>query len=402
MSETTALHAAQDVSDRRSKHIDIVFLALTLLILAVGLVMLLSASYAREYYTTGNPMRIFNRQVLLSAVGIVALLILTTLPETFYDKFAIISVVVSVIGLIVVLFVGTEADTGGVRAILIGPISIQPSEFAKFTVILAFAKLSVRNEKKMKKLRSTLDFKQNWKYRLKVELWYTVFPYCVILAVICGLLVLEPHVSACIIFIFITGAMMFQSGTKIRYLLILLALVALAGIFMYKTGVPGDYVKQRVVVWQDPWNTEDPVVDKWGYQTRQSLIAVGSGGLMGLGLGQSRQKHLYLPEEHNDFIFSIVCEELGFVGALLILSMFVLLIVRGYWLALRAKTKFSSLVIAGITTQLALQVFLNVSVVTNLIPCTGISLPFFSYGGSALLCQMSGMGIILALSKQPN
>ena len=192
--------------------------------------------------------------------------------------------------------------------------------------------------------------------------------------------------------------MMFQSGTKLPYLILLVILAALAAYGMYETGIPRNYVRERVIIWRDPWAETDLVREK-GYQVRQSLIAIGSGGLRGVGFGESRQKHMYLPEEHNDFIFAIVCEELGFIGAMLILALFVLLIIRCYWLAMKSKSKYSALVIAGIATQLAIQVFLNVAVVTNLIPCTGISLPFFSYGGSALICQMAAMGIVMALSK---
>ena len=155
------------------------------------------------------------------------------------------------------------------------------------------------------------------------------------------------------------------------------------------------HASSRVQTWLDPFS--DTSGD--GYQIVQSLYAIGSGGLLGLGLGQSRQKYLYLPEEHNDFIFSVVCEELGYIGAILILALFAVLIVRGYWVAMHARDRYSSLVATGITTLLALQVFLNVAVVTNLIPCTGVSLPFFSYGGTALLIQMLEIGILLSISR---
>jgi cell division protein FtsW len=157
-----------------------------------------------------------------------------------------------------------------------------------------------------------------------------------------------------------------------------------------------DYMTSRLAMWRDPWS--DPM-DK-GLQAIQSLMAIGSGGLTGLGLGQSRQKFLYLPEPQNDFVFSIVCEELGFIGAVLVLLVFALLIIRGYWLALHSRDRFGSLLIVGITTLMAVQVFLNMAVVLNLIPATGIALPFFSYGGTALWIQLVEMGIVLSVSRQ--
>ena len=157
------------------------------------------------------------------------------------------------------------------------------------------------------------------------------------------------------------------------------------------------YNTSRVTYWLNPW-AEDPL-DK-GYQLRQSLITIGSGGLWGLGLGKSRQKFLFLPEEHNDFIFSIVCEELGLVGAGIIMLLFAALILRGYWIALHTRDRFGTLLVVGFTTQLAVQVFLNIGVVTGLLPTTGISLPFFSYGGTALLIQLAEMGVILSVSRQ--
>ncbi|CUP89703.1 Cell division protein FtsW [Flavonifractor plautii] len=156
------------------------------------------------------------------------------------------------------------------------------------------------------------------------------------------------------------------------------------------------YQSTRILVWQDPW----AYPRDGGYQIIQSLYAIGSGGLLGLGLGKSRQKFLYLPEPENDFIFAIVCEELGLIGAGIVLILFALLVMRGYWIAIHARDRFGALLVVGITTLTAVQVFLNISVVTNLIPTTGISLPFFSYGGTALMIQLAEMGIILSVSRQ--
>ena len=221
---------------------------------------------------------------------------------------------------------------------------------------------------------------------------YGVVPFMVVTVIIVGLLMLEPHLSASIIIMTLAIVMMFVGGIKLSYLLVGMgsagALLLIASKF-----VP--YVHKRIVSWRDPFADTSAA----GYQIVQSLYSIGSGGFLGLGLGQSRQKYLYLPEEHNDYIFSIVCEELGYVGAIAILILFALLICRGYWIAAHSPDRYSFLVGVGITTLLSIQVFLNIAVVTNLIPCTGISLPFFSYGGTALLMQLGEMGIILSISR---
>ena len=248
---------------------------------------------------------------------------------------------------------------------------------------------------------------------------YGVAPFVLIAVIVVALLVREPHYSAAVIIIALSAIMMFAGGTRLRwFLLAALAAALLAGAVLFvslrtpireasaqsitehlseiKWGDKLGYAGRRIDAWLDP--EEDPLGE--GFQIRQSLLAVGSGGMLGQGLGQSRQKYLYLPEEHNDYIFAIICEELGFIGAMLILMLFALLIIRGYWLALHAKDKYSSLITIGITSLLAIQVFLNVAVVTNLVPATGISLPFFSYGGTALWIQLVQMGIILAVSRE--
>ena len=221
---------------------------------------------------------------------------------------------------------------------------------------------------------------------------YGILPFAAILGLIVGLLVLEPHFSASIIIIAVGGVMMFLGGVRLGWF-IGAGSAAAVGIGVLLMLFP--YASGRINTWRDPFSSSSDE----GYQIVQSLYTIGSGGLSGLGLGMSRQKYLYLPEEHNDFIFSVVCEELGFIGAALILLLFALLILRGYWIALHCRDRFSFLVVAGITTLLAIQVFLNVAVVTNLVPCTGISLPFFSYGGTALLIQLGEMGIILSASR---
>ncbi len=221
---------------------------------------------------------------------------------------------------------------------------------------------------------------------------YGVLPYAGIMAAIAGLLILEKHLSATLIIFIIGAIMMLLGGTKKRWFVIgaILAAVFLA-VYLSTRG----YAGSRIDAWLNP--DSDPLGD--GYQGLQSRYAIGSGGFLGLGLGRSRQKYLYLPEEHNDYIFAIVCEELGFVGAVGILLLFALLILRGYWIAIHARDRFGTLLAAGLTTKLGIQVFFNIGVVTGLLPPTGISLPFFSYGGTALLLQLFEMGVILSVSR---
>ena len=356
---------------------DISFLALVVILLAIGVTMVLSASFARAYFdpggvTKGKATYYFIRQFIFAALGVAAMITCSRLPVGFYKRFSMPVLIVAVILLMLVPIIGTNAN-GAKRWIGLGAFTIQPSEVAKIGIILAFASMICARRGRMKSFR------------------YGILPFAAILAAIVGLLVLEPHFSASIIIVAIGGVMLFLGGARLIWFIA--AAVAAGGIAVLLTMFP--YASTRITTWRDPFaSTSDE-----GYQIVQSLYSIGSGGLTGLGLGQSRQKYLYLPEEHNDFIFSVVCEELGFIGALLILTLFALLIIRGYWIALHSTDRYGFLVAAGITTLLAIQVILNVAVVTNLVPCTGISLPFFSYGGTALLMQMAEMGIVLSISR---
>ena len=213
------------------------------------------------------------------------------------------------------------------------------------------------------------------------------------LGVVVLLVVKEPHMSGTILIMVGAAAVLFAAGINIAWFI---AGIGSVGALMTFIILNTTYMTARVQLWLDPWS--DPRGK--GFQTIQSLLAIGSGGLLGLGLGNSRQKLLYIPEPENDFVFSVVVEELGFVGAAIVLILFALLVLRGYWLALHARDKFGSLTIVGIITLMATQVFLNIGVVTNLIPNTGISLPFFSFGGTALVMNMAEMGIVLGISRQ--
>ena len=356
--------------------IDLPFAALTLLLLTIGVVMVLSASYARAYYSasTGhNAAYYFLRQLGFAIAGTAAMFVMSRIPMSFYRRMSFPLLAVSLVLLAVVPFIGA-AQGDARRWIDLGFTTFQPSEIAKLAVILYFAALICKYKSDMATFR------------------YGILPFALVLGLIVGLLVLEPHFSAAIIIIAIGGVMLFLGGVKLRWF-IGVGVTALAALGVIITFFP--YASGRISTWLDPFaNTSGD-----GYQIVQSLYSIGSGGLFGLGLGQGRQTYMYLPEEHNDFIFAVVCEELGFAGAVAILLLFAALIVRGYILAMHMRDRFSFLVTAGITTLLAIQVILNVAVVTNLVPCTGISLPFFSYGGTALMIQLGEMGIILSASR---
>lgn len=358
---------------------DISFFLLVMLLLFIGVVMVLSSSYARAYYdpgdvTGGDAAYYFVRQLLFSLLGTAVMLFASRLPMSFYRRYAFHFLVFSIVLLMLVPFIGVKAN-GSRRWLGVGGLTLQPSELAKLAVILSFSVLICRMKGRMGTFR------------------YGILPFAAILGVIVGLLVLEPHFSASVIILAIGAIMLFLGGVGIGWFAAAFA-AAGSGLFVLLTLFP--YASSRINTWRDPFASSSDE----GYQIVQSLYSIGSGGLSGLGLGGSRQKFLYLPEEHNDFIFSVVCEELGFIGAACILILFSMLVLRGYHIALRSHDRFSFLVCAGLTSLLAIQVFLNVAVVTNLIPCTGISLPFFSYGGTALVIQLGEMGIILSASRE--
>ena len=366
-----------DVRPRRAPF-DLPFFLTVLLLLALGVVMVLSASFPRAYYdpghiTGGNAAYYFVRQLLFAAAGVGAMLLASRLPMGFYRRYTLPFLLVTIVLLALVPVVGVRAN-GSRRWLGVGGLTLQPSELAKLAVILSFALLICRFRSRMRSFR------------------WGILPFAGILGALVGLLILEPHFSASVILIAVGGVMLFLGGVPLGYFAAA-GLTAGGGLAVLLTLFP--YASSRIVTWRDPFSSSSDE----GYQIVQSLYSIGSGGLSGLGLGASRQKYLFLPEEHNDFIFSVVCEELGFIGAALIVLLFMMLILRGYWIAMHCRDRFSCLVCAGITTLLALQVFLNVAVVTNLIPCTGISLPFFSYGGTALLIQLFEMGIILSASR---
>jgi len=363
-----------ELHDRHRGAVDVPFLLITLLLLTIGVIMVLSASFARAYYTQDhNATYYFTRQLIFAAAGVGVMLFASRFPMNFYRMISFI-LLLAAVGFLLLVLASGEKVNGARRWFNLFGVTFQPSEIAKLAVILFDAQLVCKNSRRMKKFR------------------YGVLPFAIVAVVVVGCLVFEPHLSASIIILAITATMMFVGGTRLVWFIAGGGVVGVGAFIALKVL---DYSSERVTAWLDPFgDTSDT-----GYQIVQSLYAIGSGGFSGLGLGNSRQKYLYLPEEHNDFIFSVACEELGFVGASVIMLLFALLIIRGYWLAMHCRDRYSFLVCTGITTLLALQVILNVAVVTNLIPCTGISLPFFSYGGTALLIQLAEMGIILSASR---
>ncbi len=353
--------------------IDVPYLVLTVLLVVIGLIMLFSASYARAYYKTGNSAKYFISQLMFAVMGMGVLFLFSRIPYEWYQKLSLLILFVAVAILALVPLIGIEVG-GATRWISLGFTRFQPSEIAKFAVITSFAAIMAAHTRDMK------GFK------------YGFAPYMLILGVIAGLLYLEPHMSATLIILAVGFIMMILGGTNWKFLVgLVVVAVALVAVYLLTKG----YTADRIRAWLNP---ESDPLDK-GLQILQSQYAIGSGGLTGLGFGRSRQKYMYLPEEHNDYIFAIVCEELGFIGAIGILALFALLIIRGYWIAMHARDRYSMLLAAGLTTLLALQVFLNVAVVTNLLPSTGISLPFFSSGGTALIMQLAENGIVLNISR---
>ncbi len=359
---------------------DISFFALVCILLTTGLLMLFSASYAYALAYMGNSYHFILRQFLFAAFGFVLMLLVSKINYHVYRKFAWIIYVISSLLLIVLLILPPMVPgTSQKRWLVLGPINFQPSEIAKFSIVLLFSHLIAKNYRAMRTAK------------------FSLFTLGGLLLFTCGLVVVETHLSATILIFGIGACLMIVGGLKGRYMLGGVAL-GVGGVgLLVGTGIVG-YGSDRFKYWLDPW--ADPKGK--GYQTIQSLLAIGSGGVLGRGFGLSRQKYLWVPEPHNDFIFSIVCEELGLIGAMIIILLFCALVWRGFVIAMRAPDKFGSLMAVGLTFQVGLQAILNILVVTNTIPNTGISLHFFSYGGTALILLLAQMGVVLSISRSSN
>ena len=381
---------------------DLPFLLLAIMLLTIGLIMLLSASFPMAQASSDynyDALYFFKRQAVFAIAGIAAMYAVSKINYHRFEGIAKMGLIVSIILLILVLLPGPKANgklfgltrNGATRWLGIPGLEsaqFQPSEVAKLGLIVYFAQSISRKREKMKTFREGF------------------LPHAAILILVAGLTLLEHHFSGALLICGIGAAMLVVGGIHWGWIAAGVSGLGIASYILVFTDwfeqltAKLHYNAARIGVWKDPFGGDLTTQQGDAYQIIQSLITVGSGGLLGVGLGKSRQKFSFLPERHNDFIFAIVFEELGLVGASLIMLLFSLLVIRGFWLAINARDRFGSLLIIGVTTQIALQTFLNIAVVTNFIPATGISLPFFSYGGTALAIQLVEVGIVLSVSRQ--
>ena len=358
--------------------LDLPFLCILLLLLSLGLLMLFSAGYAVALYRRGDAYTYIRPQLLFAALGLAAMYAASLVDYHIWHKLAWPLMGLSLLLLVVVLFM---PEYNGCKRwiVLPGLGTLQPSEIAKFAVVLVFSHIISLNHDRMQGFAAG------------------VLPFGILLGLVAVLMLLEPHLSGTLLILSIGAVLMFVGGTGLRWFALAGGL-GVGAVFAAVLALPQlvPYAADRLSSWRDPF--ADPLGE--GHQTIQSLYAIASGGIAGLGLGNSRQKYLYVPEPQNDFIFSILCEELGFVGAALVIFLFLLLLLRGITLAVRARDKFGALLVVGFVVQVVLQAILNIAVVTNTIPNTGISLPFFSSGGTSLLMLLGEMGIVLSVSRQ--
>lgn len=363
---------------RLHSNIDWFFAGILLVLLTIGTIFVYSASYVFAKHNYGSSYFFINKQlgwVIFSLVVLFA--IVRYFDYLILKKFSYLAFFISYLLLISVYFFG-EVRNGAKRWLDLVIFDLQPSEIVKFTVILVIATYVVWLDNKGKDLIRTVK--------------YGIVPFAVLGVSVAIPLILQPHLSATIIILLLIFFLMFLSGVKGAYLrnaAIVAMVLALVVILFTSHG------QARIDAWLHPENDTQGS----GWQPLQSIYAVGSGGLWGVGFGASKQKHLYLPEPQNDYIFAIICEEMGFMFAVVIIILFMLLIWRGFCIAKKAPSKFSSLLVMGIISQIGIQVLLNIGVVTGTLPSTGVSLPFFSYGGSSLVILMAEMGVVLNISK---
>ncbi|MBQ4109606.1 MAG: putative lipid II flippase FtsW [Clostridia bacterium] len=361
---------------KNKKSFDQMLFAVALILSVFGLIMVFSASSPAALALENDSFHYVKKQAIWAVLGIFVMLFCSRIDYRIYKKWAVLMSVVSNVLLALVLVIGNSAK-GAQRWLGVGSISFQPSEFTKIAIVVALATYFAAMEGK----------KQNFKN--------IYLPLITILGIPCILLLLQPHFSIIIILGFVTFILMMVYKVKLRFYLPVIVVVLIAAVALVWVA---PYRLQRITAYRNPF--ADPQGD--GYQIIQSLFAIGSGGFGGLGLSRSRQKYLYIPEPQNDYIFSIVCEELGFIGALLVLVLFMVFLWRSVKIAVNARDSFGSYLAFGLCMLIIVQVALNILVVTNLIPPTGIPLPFFSAGGSAFIFQMVAVGIILNISKTSN
>lgn len=355
--------------------IDYTLVITILLLLTIGLVMVLSASSPSALSESGDSYKYFSKQLFFAILGIIAMCFISKIDYRFYQKFYKHAWLVSFILLVLVMLVGKEVNEAKRWIYITSSLSFQPSEIVKFLMIVFYAGILTKNRDHLGK------FKDGF------------FKHLLLVAPIIGLLLLQPHFSASIVIIAIIAVMMILAGCKLWHFLAVgggLGIPGLVGLIILEP-----YRLARVTTFLDPWKDATGA----GWQVIQSLYAIGSGGLFGVGLGESKQKYLYIPEPHNDFIFSVLSEELGFVGCTLVIVLFAIFIWRGVLIAMKSPDMFGSLIAIGITTLVAVQAILNIAVVTSSVPATGMPLPFFSYGGTALFILLCEMGVLLNISR---
>lgn len=360
---------------------DFSFFLIVTILMAFGLVMLFSATYASAKLATGDSLYYIKRQLLFAGGGFALMIIISFIDyHVLFNKFILRFAVLISIGMMMFVKLFGKTTNGSERWLEFAGITIQPSEILKFTTILVIAAYMQKNYDRMG------DF------------WHGFVPVMLRVGVACFLVVIQPHLSATLIILTISIAMVFIGGAKIPHVLLVLAGVAVAAFAVFeifpKMGF--DYVSDRMLAFIDP----EADTQKATYQTYQSLIAIGSGGFFGQGLGNSHQKYSYLPFVNNDFIFAIIVEELGFVGAVVVIVLFLILVIRGFYIAASAPDKEGMLLCSGIVIQIGVQALLNIAVVSNAFFNTGVSLPFISYGGTALLMQLCEMGVVLNISRK--
>ncbi len=362
-------------------HVDPVLLAIIISLVIFGSIMVSSSGYAYADYRYDNSYYFIARQLVWVALSFVVMSLAAWLTESFYRWFAIPLYLIVLLLLVIVLVIGSVGN-GAQRWIAIGPLTIQPSEIAKTSLVLILAWYFSKYETYAMEIKS----------RGRMLIFGTLIPFGII-GSICVLVMLQKHLSGIIILGSIGIIVMFVSGISLRYLAVC---CGGAGVGVTCLALFTDYTKKRITTWLNP----ELYPLEGGWQTLQGLMAIGSGGFFGLGLGNSRLKFSYVSEPANDMIFTILCEELGFLGAAAVITLFVIFIWRGIKIGLKNPDTFSRLVAIGITAKVAIQVILNIAVVTNTIPNTGISLPFFSYGGSSMLMLLFEMGILLSISRK--
>ena len=358
---------------RESHGPDLILFLVTVALLSIGVIMVFSSSSIKALEELGDPYYYLKRQLFFAMLGIVAMIVVMNIDYKTYARWTVPFLVVSLVLLIMVPFIGAEIS-GSRRWLNLGLFNLQPSELGKLAMIL---------------------FVANWVVKVKgrIQNFFELLVPLLVMGVFFALIMMEPDLGTAATLAATTLIMLFASGAKIGHFF-LLAIPAVPAFIALVLAEP--YRLRRLMAFRDPWS--DPLGA--GFHIIQSLLALGSGGLFGLGLGRSRQKFWYLPEQHTDFIFAILGEELGFIGTFLVLVLFLLFAWRGLRIAMTAPDLFSSILSVGITAQIVLQAVVNIGVVSGTLPITGITLPLISYGGSSLLITLSAVGVLLNISRQ--